>query len=379
MSDLKEKLQAEIEMQAKVEALTKENRARQAYITKKKTTIELATIVQNEKELAIAKKTNFGEMSDEAISAIVQDNDEYLEAAKQKVRFINKAFDGFVPFFRKNLILIGGKTGEGKSTTVANIVYSTLKQINPRTGQNCRALVITNEEKPADVYNRITCHHRGWQYVGHDKFTVEQTQEFRRMIPILAKTGLTVIDNGHEGAVGSTTTIEGIRNIFDNLIRDEQWFDVVLIDYYQNVRYSKENPSLDEYRVQDQLAAALDHYKNVYPGAIVVLAQVNPDVNDEKKPFEHRIKGRKIICDKSTFIMEMVANRQDLTTNWVIHKSRFDGGVGQVLETGFDRGRFVEMTKEFIQARTELQSRRENAKLEKAIGPDVKQLEGKKK
>jgi replicative DNA helicase len=378
MSDLlKKQIQAEIEMQAKVEELNKKSKARQAYINDKRTTYELAQLTKNEKELVIARQTNFGMMTDEAIAQIQQSNMDYIEAAKEKLIFINEAFNGKVPFFRKNLILIGAKTGDGKSTTVANIVFSTLRQKNKVTGKKCRCLVITNEEAPSDVYNRITCHLKGWKYTGHDKFTKEMSDEFTRMIKVWADEGLSVIDNNYMGATGSTTSIEGIRQIFDNLIKTENFFDVVLIDYYQNVKYSKEQPKLNEYEVQSQLSAALDGYKNTYPAPIVLLAQVNPNKADEEVPFEYRIKGRKVITDPSTFIMEMVANRETLETNWTIHKSRFDDGPGTVITTGFDRGRYVEQTPEYKAARAEQQARRDAIELENAIDVSPKELEGK--
>ena len=379
MSDLKDQVQQEIAKQAKIAELQANTKARQAVIQDRKSSFELEQVLRNERELKKAQATNFGIMSEEEIANIQKNNKDYIEAAKERLLFINKSFNGIVPFFRKNLILIGGKTGEGKSTTVANIVFSTMSQINPKTGKPCRCLVITNEEKPEDVYNRITCHRKGWQYTGHDKFTPEQVEEFDRSIPHMAKDGwLTVIDNSYNGAIGATTSIEGIQAIFDSLIAAEQWFDVILIDYYQNIKYSKKQPRLNEYEVQGMLAAMLDHYKNVYPAPIVLLAQVNPDRENDPKPFEYRVKGRKVITDPSTFIMEMVANRAELKTDWIIHKSRFDGGVGASVETGFERGRYVEVTEEFKAARAELAAAREAKHLETALAKEPKKIEGKK-
>jgi hypothetical protein len=253
-----------------------------------------------------------------------------------------------MPFFRKNIILVGGKTGEGKSTAVANIVFNVISQSNPKTGKPRRCLVITNEEKSEDVYNRITSLIKGWSYGNHDRITDGMLEEFDRMIPILAENGmLTVIDQDYNGAVGLTTSIEGIKSIFDNLIAKKEYYDVVLIDYWQNIKECKSNLKLNEYETQRNLAALLDNYKNIYPAPIVVMAQVKPPSEKNPEPFEIRIKGSKAITTVATVMVEIVTERKQLRTKWCFHKNRFNEGVGSELMTGFDKGRYVLYDDEF--------------------------------
>jgi hypothetical protein len=77
----------------------------------------------------------------------------------------------------------------------------------------------------------------------------------------------------------------------------------LFIDYYQNIKRSKNDPSLDQYKCQSMFAAFMDKMKLIYPGAIVVMAQMKRLVNDEDStPFNVRLKGSKEICDKATFM-----------------------------------------------------------------------------
>lgn len=350
----------------------------------------IESIHKNKQELAIAESINFDGLSDSAIDKLVEANEGYIDAARLSMTFINEEFKGIIPFFQKNLIFIGGKTGEGKSTTVANIAFTTMSQINPVTGKKRRVLVITNEEKSEDVYNRVTSLGRGWAYTNHDQFSDEQKDVFSRSIRAMAKSKLlTVIDNDHEGAHGLTTSIEGICNIFDNLIRDKVFYDVILIDYYQNIKYSKKDVTLDEFKVQAKLAAVLDIYKNVYPAPIVLLGQVNPPDKDDKTPFQFRIKGRKTIMDVSTCVIEMVADREHYKTQWIIHKSRFNGSVGKGISTGFSRGMYVPYSTAFITQVAALKEQRLMAKAgvhtapptleDKKNGQQLKELMNKEK
>lgn len=370
MSELKDQVLQDMEKEMELDR-------KKAVIEENRITVQHARIEQSKKDLELIKNSTFGPLSNSEIDKLVKNNDEYIEGARHAMLFVNEEFRNVVPFFRKNLILIGGKTGEGKSTTVANIILETIRQVNPLTGKKRRVLVLSNEEKPEDVYNRVTCLIKGWSYVNHDKFTDEMVLTFRKYIPLLAKDGLlTVIDNSYGGVMGMTTTIEGIKTIFDNLIRDGEYYDVIIIDYYQKINMSKEDPTMADWQVQAKLADMLDNYKNVYPAPIVVMAQVKPP-GEDNSPFEHRIKGRKVITDPATLIMEMVAEREHLRTKWVVHKSRFTGSVGADFYTGFDQGRFVEYDNEFMAKVLKIKEDRQKAAFNKASGADLKERQEK--
>lgn len=336
--------QKKIKEVADTERLRLEVQKRELALRDASSKAKFDSLQTNKKELEVAKNISLSALSTEAVERIVKANDDYISAAKEKMAFITPSLYEVVPFFQKNVILIGGKTGEGKSTTVANIAFSTIRQKDPQTGKYGKVLVLTNEEQAEDVYNRITCLGRGWSYTNHDKFTDEQRIAFSQGIRTLSRDGMvTVIGNDYEGATGMTTSIEGISQIFENLIRDKVHYDAVIIDYYQNIKFSKLDPSLSEYDVQAKLAAKLDQFKNIYSAPIVLMCQVNPLADkDDTTPFQYRIKGRKVIMDVATCVIEMIADRVNYLTQWVIHKSRFNESIGQGISTGFQRGMYVE-------------------------------------
>ena len=72
----------------------------------------------------------------------------------------------------------------------------------------------------------------------------------------------TVIEDTYEGISGWTTTPEGIELIFDNLIKNEEWYDAVIIDYYQNISSSKTDPSMVPWQVQEKFNNMIDKMKH---------------------------------------------------------------------------------------------------------------------
>ncbi len=110
-------------------------------------------------------------MSLNQIDQLRKSNAEYIAAAQKPMKFICNAFAGSVPFFRKNCIVIGAPTGQGKTTLLANACMSVMMQKNPQTGKKGRVLVISNEEASEDVFNRITALIKGFSYTNHNEFT----------------------------------------------------------------------------------------------------------------------------------------------------------------------------------------------------------------
>lgn len=328
----------------------------------------------NEERREAVKQTNFGTISDERAEEIGRESTEYLEKAAKPLSFINESFFGKVPFFEKNLILVGADSGDGKSTAVANMTHRLVSRQDEKTGKTRRVLVITNEENIADFYNRLTCLQLKIQYSDHDLFTEQQRKIFEKMIKVW-KNRVTIVDDTFGSTkdktiTGATTTPEGIKAIFENLIKDGEHYDAILIDYYQGVNESSLDMTLDEYKAQRKLTNVLEHYRKIYPAPIVLMCQVNRDDPENPSPMKYRIMGTKLIYTRATYVLEMIKHPMEWMTEWVIHKGRF-AKLGESIKTGFKNGMFVKYTDEFKEEVRRNREKREEDKFNKDIGIKV--------
>lgn len=347
-------------------------------IEKERINVLFDRVQENKKRYEAAKNGKYGTLSDEEANKIAQESTEYMEAAAKSMTFINSLFKNTIPFFAKNMILIGAKTGEGKTTAVANIVRRVISEINPATGRPGRVLILTNEENQADFYNRITCLMKGWHYVNHDLFTKEQHQVFSEMIKVL-RHKVTVIDDEHIPGGGATTTPEGLELIFQGLIRDGEFYDVVILDYYQGIIESSKDLSLNEYQAQRVATNVLEKYRKIYPAPIVVMAQINPPEDSERpSPFQVRIQGTKKICTRATTIIEMIAHRKEMMTEWFFHKGRYASSTGESIKTGYKNGLFVKYDDAFRADVQRVREAREENDFNKEIGIKVEKKEEQK-
>ena len=112
------------------------------------------------------------------------------------------------------------------------------------------------------------------------------------------------------------------------------------------------------------------------------MAQMNPPDDQDRTPWQHRDqrKGRKIIADACTFVVEMSANFEDRTTDWKVWKSRFTESIaskrkkrgggerGKILKTGWENGKFVTYNDEFRTKVEAAKVERESREIDKKIG-----------
>ncbi len=281
---------------------------------------------------------NLDQISDTYFSNGMNEHQKYLEAAKYRVRFMLPCFDSTVPLFGKNLLLFGAKTGEGKSSTAGQIIYSVLNQNNPATGKPCRALVITNEESMGDVFTRVAFNYKKWPYTRPDGISEEQRREVIRFQSEMRESKrLVVVDNSFPDLRHPTTSLEGLGYFLDSVEKNKNDFDLIVIDYFQKISNSVDNKAANSVDVLTRVCDMLDEFRKKLSCPIIIFAQINPK-NSDKTNFEDRIKGRKKILETATFAAEIELDRENYATHFRIHKNRLvQGTVGSTITVGFDR------------------------------------------
>lgn len=352
LEEFKKKLQNEDDLDLR----KKEFQNKKLYVDSYKYDNELAKINQNEEDIKRISDANVGILTDAKILKIQEENRNYLSHLKGSLMFLDKGLGKLVTAWPGNLILVGSVTNGGKSSLTANLMLKTIGQLNPLTGKNRTVLVISNEEAPYSVYNRLTCLVKGWNFNNIEDFDHEQKEILTDFIGQWARLGITVIEeDGH----GLTTSLEGIQSIFENLFRTKTWYDIVILDYIQKVTNSKRG-NLNDWQVMLKTMESLDIYKNTYPAPIVVTSQLKnqtKDGNDNDVDFKERICGRKDILNPCTVGLELIPNRDILQSRFVLRKSRYKGEkVGHSWDMGFKNGMFVTLTDEFkaqVKARNE--------------------------
>ena len=275
----------------------------------------------------------------QSISKMYQDISSYNKMLKQKITFINPALSAAIPFTRENMYLICAYTGNGKSTIAANISH-------PLWKEGKKTLVISNEEPQQDVMYRIACLELGYNFNDYKKGTMpmQHQKECALLFPEISKY-VKVIDVNYKN--GLSTKIEGVKNAL--LAVKHADYSAVMIDYFQLIQYSVEDPQRSRYNVLNDLRIWLGQYIRSSNIPVVMFAQLHSMAKRTNVELDSRIKECPGILEPATVVLEVVPDFENKTTTFLIKKDRF-GFQGMRVECGFSKGRYVEMTAEHILA-----------------------------
>lgn len=372
-SEALKKFKEQLEDDKSLDKRKKEVQNKRLLVDEYKLTNELSKINKNEEDTNNLSNIKVDCLSDEMIADIVLKNKLYLEGAKNSLSFLTPNLSKIIPMWPGNLILIGSTSGSGKSSTATNLALSTMKQRNPITGKSRKVLYITNEETMLTFMNKMTCLLRGYEYDKQDDFTEEQKQELLDFIPKWAKGGLTIIA---DDLANSTTCLEGIRSIFEQLVKTNTSYDLIILDYIQKVSISKKDNSKVQWQVMQETMLVLDYYKDRYPAPIVVMSQLKDPSEANPLNFQNRLEGYKGIFQPATVALELVPNRELLQSRWYVRKNRYKGStVGGHIDVAYDKGMFKLLTDEW---RAYGACRKEKKEYQETIGKHVEEKKDEK-
>jgi len=332
-------------------------------------------VKQNQKDAARLSKVDVTAVNEDFVAKMDREHDLMRQSLKNRLPFVNKELTELVPFSYPNLLLIGAKTGHGKSTFLANAAYTLV-------GNGKKVLVISNEEMGVNVYNRIACLHRGYNINKFQTFTDEMHQDIKDLRAKFYRSNrLKVIDADYPDMKDATITLEGLKFILDKLLEEQErnkgnaTYDAVMIDYLQKIDTSRDNPRLQGWEVMKRVADMLDVFYKKYHAPVVAFSQLKPE-ESEGQDIEYRVKGGKSIYVSCTYCLELKPIKEMRKTDFIVHKHRFNDRVNSVLEQGHDNGKYITYSTEFkIRVATENTQREEREMLGKVFKEPPKKVE----
>lgn len=277
---------------------------------------------------SIVFDTDFDQLSEDAKSDDAQ--------RMNSVDFMFPELQDFIQLAPGSLALIAAATGTGKSTLTANIAYGLL-----RSGK--RVLIIANEEKRTDVAARISCLQLDVSI--HDYKRKDGLPQITKNLVLdnianFDREQLSIIALDHKGDQRYVTSPEGMEAI---LTHATDRFDAVIIDYYQNVNHSVNNPGLQAHEANEIFAKRIDNIKNSIGCPIIMMAQMRRGDEDYKT----RLEGRRLILNKCTDVFEIKIDKENRRTLIICHKDRWLGNQGEERFVGYKHGKYVPYTRDF--------------------------------
>lgn len=249
--------------------------------------------------------------------------------------------NGKLKLAKRELLLVLGQTGKGKTTTGASFAAAAFE-----IGQ--KFLYLNNEQMAEDIYFKIAAAVASIPFLGVDRLEEKQLETLVKIIKDHLCHHVLVVDDEYGCVAGQTTTsIEGIRKCLEDLLKYNP-FDVGLVDYFQQIDTSIEHPGVEGWKVQEWFAIELTKFRGKSEMPFIVLAQVRED--DGKKSLKDRLEGRKIILNKADTVLELIVNKVSSQTCLYVHKCRSNSSlVGQSFPLIFDGSRYHPAKDEVIQ------------------------------
>lgn len=247
---------------------------------------------------------------------------------ENRVPFIHPEFDTDF-FLCQGMTIVCAMSGQSKSTTCANIITGF---INHTPGK--QIVVITNEEGPDAVIDRVSCLLHDQNYIDLYKGRMPQhTRELIERTSIDLSSYIEVVDDPS----WDMGCLEDVQSVLEHAAKSG--VSLVILDYLQTVTYSRELPHLESFQISKKLGLYLKDYGKRVGIPVVVFAQLSPP--REKAAVQDRIQNDKTIYNHAFNVIEVKPDFNTHITEFTIHKGRFELKQGKKILMQYKYGKYL--------------------------------------
>jgi len=226
------------------------------------------------------------------------------------------------------VVLVGGISGRGKSTLLSNLLSGFIKSKPDK-----KAVIITNEDLLASIYDRTACILTETSFFRYFDGQVTQEQEIRvqECVKQLMDRVEVVDDPNYD-----MSCIEDVCAVLEYAARAD--LGLVAIDYYQTITHSRENPSREYYQVLKDFGFWLKGYARKIPQVpVVTLVQLT---GNKEAEFKERVEADRTIYNHAFQVFELETDIAVRQTRAKIVKDRWGGQQGKEVVMHFRDGRY---------------------------------------
>lgn len=249
-------------------------------------------------------------------------------AMRNRVPFISPNFSQDF-FLYQGLVLVGGVSGAGKSTTVANILTGYLEHSDKS------AFVISNEDSSETVYNRTACvmlrKNFNKFFNGHLS-TYDQQLVYNKAMELVNR--VEVVDD----PAWDMTCVEDVKSVLEYAATSDA--GIIVIDYFQTVCSSRIDPDMDAVRVSKNFGFYLKEYGKRVGKPVIVFAQLRAKDGDHKE-FKTRVENDRTIINHAFQAIEIQPDYAASRTTFIVQKNRFGLKQREEVTMKFDGGRYT--------------------------------------
>jgi hypothetical protein len=261
--------------------------------------------------------------------AYQRDKERKLAALQRSVYFIDPHFSTKFKLIQ-GLYLVGAISGQGKSTSLRNILAGYVL-----AGRQRKARVLTNEESSMTVYDGVACVLLGLDFSKHQN-NKNSAQE-RTRIEEKSYELMECIDVEAGDSNFDMSCMEDVTRVL-RYTEEQDDAGLVCLDYWQTINHSRDNEEWESFRVLKELGHFLKSYGQ--RASCPVLNFVQLSGKHDSKDFKSRIENDKTIYNHAFGAIEIIPDFDNKTSKFVVVKDRLGGATGEVVEMAFNNGRY---------------------------------------